>query len=96
MRATMPDENGTINDFTDLYVLFDRGAGDIVSTTSDLNKLHHALREGDLLSKESLADMERQNTQSWNTGYSLGYRTEQVTPPNITVQRHSGGYPGSF
>ena len=96
IRATMPDENGTINDFTDLYILFDRGAGDIVSTVSDMNRLHQALRQGDLLRNESIADMEKPTPQSGKTGYGLGYTTTQVSPPDITVQGHTGGYPGSF
>ena len=96
IRATMPDENGTISDFTDLYILFDRGAGDIVSTVSDMNRLHQALRQGDLLRNESIADMEKPTPQSGKTGYGLGYTTTQVSPPDITVQGHTGGYPGSF
>lgn len=96
IRATMPDENGTINDFTDLYIFFDRGAGDIVSTVSDMNRLHQALRQGDLLRNESIADMEKPTPQSGKTGYGLGYTTTQVSPPDITVQGHTGGYPGSF
>jgi len=96
IRATMPDENGTINDFTDLYILFDRGAGDFISTVSDMNRLHKALRQGDLLRNESIADMEKPTPQSGKTGYGLGYTTTQVSPPDITVQGHTGGYPGSF
>ena len=96
MRATMPSENGTFNDFTDLYVLFDRGAGDIISTTADLNKFHRALREGNLISKASLKEMEKPTSQSGKAGYGLGYSTEYLTPPGITVQGHTGGYPGSF
>ena len=96
IRATMPDENGTINDFTDLYILFDRGAGDIVSTVSDMNQLHQALRQGTLIKKETLADMEKPTPQSGKSGYGLGYTTSLVSPPDITVQGHTGGYPGSF
>lgn len=96
MRATMPGPNGTIIDFTDLYVQFDRGAGDIVSTTADLNSFHRALREGKLISKASLADMEKSTRQSGRAGYGLGYATEMLSPANLTVQGHTGGYPGSF
>jgi D-alanyl-D-alanine carboxypeptidase len=96
MRATMPGPNGTIMDFTDLYVQFDRGAGDIVSTTADLNCFHRALREGKLISKASLADMEKATPQSGKAGYGLGYVTEYIASANITVQGHAGGYPGSF
>jgi D-alanyl-D-alanine carboxypeptidase len=96
MTATMPGENGTILDFTNLYVLFDRGAGDMVSTTADLNRFHRALREGKLINKSSLAAMEKPTQQSGAAGYGLGYATERVAPANLTVQGHTGGYPGSF
>lgn len=96
MRATMPGTNGTYMDFTDLYVLFDRGAGDIVSTTTDLNRFHRALREGKLISKASLAEMEKSTPQSGKAGYGLGYATEHIGPANVTAQGHTGGYPGSF
>jgi D-alanyl-D-alanine carboxypeptidase len=96
MRAVMPGGNGTYMDFTDLYILFDRGAGDIVSTTADLNRFHRALREGKLISRASLAEMEKATPQSGHAGYGLGYATEQIGPTNITAQGHTGGYPGSF
>ena len=72
MSATMPGENGTYMDFTDLYVLFDRGAGDLVSTTADLNKFHRALREGRLISNASLADMEKPTPQSRGPAMAWG------------------------
>ncbi len=96
MQATMPGENGTVMDFTDLYILFDRGAGDIVSTTADLNRFHRALREGRLINRTSLAGMEKPVPQSGAAGYGLGYMTGVIAPANLTVQGHTGGYPGSF
>jgi D-alanyl-D-alanine carboxypeptidase len=96
MTATLPGGNGTFLDFTDLYVQFDRGAGDIVSTTSDLNRFHRALREGRLISQASLTAMEKPTLVSRGRGYGLGYSTERFTPPDVTVQGHTGGYPGSF
>lgn len=95
MKAAFRDENGTLRDFTDLYVQFDRGAGDLVSTTADLNRFHRALREGKLISSASLAAMENGTPQSGGR-YGLGYGTERITPPGVTVQGHTGGYPGSF
>ncbi len=95
MKAAFRDENGTLRDFTDLYVQFDRGAGDLVSTTADLNRFHRALREGKLISAASLAATENGTPQSGGH-YSLGYGTERITPPGVTVQGHTGGYPGSF
>ena len=96
MTASMAGPNGTYYDFSNLYVQFDRGAGDIVSTTADLNRFHRALREGRLISKASLAAMEHPSPQSRELGYGLGYATEVNAPTNVTVQGHTGGYPGSY
>ncbi|MFA4878311.1 MAG: serine hydrolase domain-containing protein [Methanoregula sp.] len=96
MRATMPAGDGSFMDFTDCYVLFDRGAGDIVSTAADLNRFHRALREGKIINRSSLARMEIPTPQSGKAGYGLGYATERISPSNVTVQGHTGGYPGSF
>ena len=92
MQAQLRDANGTVRDYTGLYIQFDRGAGDIISTTGDMNRFHRALREGKIISKTSLADMEKGTPQSGKKGYGLGYTTGQVTPPGITVQGHTGGY----
>jgi D-alanyl-D-alanine carboxypeptidase len=96
MQAQVSDANGTVRDYTGLYIQFDRGAGDIISTTCDLNRFHRALREGRIISKPSLASMEKGTPQSGTKGYGLGYMTTNVTPPGIIVQGHTGGYPGSF
>jgi len=96
MRATMPAGDGSFMDFTDCYVLFDRGAGDIVSTAADLNRFHRALREGKIINRSSLARMEMPTPQSGPAGYGLGYSTNVIAPSNVTVQGHTGGYPGSF
>ena len=96
MRATLPAGDGTFQDFTDCYILFDRGAGDIVSTAADLNRFHRALREGKLINKTMLAHMERSTPQSGKAGYGLGYTTSTIAPANVTEQGHTGGYPGSF
>ena len=96
MQAQVRDANGTVRDYTGLYIQFDRGAGDIISTTSDLNRFHRALREGKIISKSSLAGMEKGTPRSGTKGYGLGYSTTTITPPGITVQGHTGGYPGSF
>ncbi|MHB8163171.1 MAG: serine hydrolase domain-containing protein [Methanoregula sp.] len=96
MTATQRGENGTYVDVSNLYVQFDRGAGDIVSTTADLNRFHRALREGKLISKSSLAAMEKPSPQSREQGYGLGYMTGFNEASNLTLQGHGGGYPGSF
>jgi D-alanyl-D-alanine carboxypeptidase len=95
MTATLRGGNGTYMEFSNLYVQFDRGSGNIVSTTADLNRFHRALREGRLISKSSFAAMEKPSPQSRDDGYGLGYTTEFRAPANVTYQGHGGGYPGS-
>ncbi|NMB79094.1 MAG: serine hydrolase [Methanomicrobiales archaeon] len=96
MRATMPGADGSIDDYTDLYILFDRGAGDIVSTAADLNRFHRALRDGKLISRTSLAIMETPDPLSGASGYGLGYQNHTIKDADIEVRGHTGGYPGSF
>lgn len=107
MRALESDADGTVMDFTDLYIQFDRGAGDIVSTTADLNRFHRALRSGALLSPASLAAMEKTSPQSqkngmvpglgeMNVGCGYGYFTQQNASEGLTLYGHTGGYYGSY
>ncbi|MDD1724017.1 MAG: beta-lactamase family protein [Methanospirillum sp.] len=102
MDPSEQEADGTVQRYGDVYVEFDRGAGDIISTTSDLNRFHRALREGRLISLTSLSDMENMTPQSMKTennatsGYGLGYSVNHNADQNITVKGHSGGYPGSF
>ncbi|KLK87310.1 beta-lactamase [Methanoculleus sediminis] len=107
MRAQESEEDGTIMDFSDLYIQFDRGAGDIVSTTADLNRFHHTLRSGALLSPASLAAMENTSPQSrkigmvpglgeMNVGCGYGYFTQQNASEGLTLYGHTGGYYGSY
>ena len=96
MTATQHGGNGTFGDLSNLYVQFDRGAGDIVSTPADLNRFHRALREGKLIGKSSFAAMEKPSPQSREQGYGLGYMTGFNAASNLTLQGHGGGYPGSF
>jgi len=101
MEATDRFPDGTFYDFTNLYVQFDRGAGEIVSTTADLNRFHRALREGKLISPSSLAVMESPTSPSVRvtgtrtSGYGLGYEIQKNATTNLTLQGHSGGYYGS-
>ncbi len=107
MRAQESDADGTVMDFTGLYIQFDRGAGDIVSTTADLNRFHRALRSGALLSPASLAAMENTSPQSqkngmvpglggMNVGCGYGYFTQQNASEGLTLYGHTGGYDGSY
>ena len=107
MRALESEEDGTVMDFTDLYIQFDRGAGDIVSTTADLNRFHRALRTGALIDPASLAAMENVSPQSqkngmvaglgeMNVGCGYGYFTQQNASEGLTLYGHTGGYYGSY
>jgi len=107
MRALESDADGTVMDFSDLYIQFDRGAGDIVSTTADLNRFHRALRSGALIDPASLAAMENVSPQSskigdvpglgeMNVGCGYGYFTQQNVSEGLTLYGHTGGYCGSY
>ena len=101
MKATDELADGERYDFTNLYVQFDRGAGEIVSTTADLNRFHRAVRDGRLISRSSLADMENVTPVSVrvkgsaSSGYGLGYEVRRIPEMNLTLSGHSGGYYGS-
>ncbi|KAF5087536.1 MAG: serine hydrolase [Methanoculleus horonobensis] len=107
MRAQESEDDGTVMDFSDLYIQFDRGAGDIVSTTADLNRFHRALRSGALLSPASLAAMENTSLQSrkigmvpglgeMSVGCGYGYFMQQNASDDLTLYGHTGGYYGSY
>ncbi len=101
MQATDQLADGVRYDFTGLYVQFDRGAGEIVSTTADLDRFHRALRDGRLITRGSFAQMEKVNPVSvrvkgtTTSGYGLGYSMQRMTDENFTLGGHSGGYFGS-
>jgi D-alanyl-D-alanine carboxypeptidase len=101
MQATEQLADGKTYDFTGLYVQFDRGAGEVVSTTADLNRFHRAVRGGQLISRSSLADMENVTSVSVrvkgsaSSGYGLGYEVQRIPEMNLTLSGHSGGYYGS-
>ena len=85
-------------DLSTMYLLWDRGAGDIVSTVEDLNIFHKGLRDGKIINVDSLREMQRflpATTLGESTSYGLGYMQILVPGTNATVQGHAGGYPGS-
>ncbi|MDP2796554.1 MAG: serine hydrolase domain-containing protein [Methanoregula sp.] len=95
-----------MKDYSNIYIQFDRGAGDIVSTAADLNRFHHALRTGQLIGRQSLTAMQEPTSQSVvvsplpdsgtvTTGYGLGYSIMSIPSYNLTLYGHLGGYPGS-
>jgi len=101
------EEDGIIMDFSNLYKHYDRGSGDIVSTTADLNAFHKALVSGMLISPSSRDEMVRISSLSkksidmgppgsGNQGYGLGYIITSLDEPgDLTLYGHTGGYPGA-
>ncbi|MCP1715193.1 D-alanyl-D-alanine carboxypeptidase [Methanocalculus alkaliphilus] len=99
--------DGGLMDFSNLYKQYDRGSGDIVSTTADLNVFHKALVSGMLISPSSRGGMMTISPQSEKSvdmgplgsgsqGYGLGYIiTSLDEPANLTLSGHTGGYPGA-
>ena len=85
-------------DLSTMYLLWDRGAGDIVSTVGDLNMFHKGLRDGKIINADSLREMQRflpATSIGESTRYGLGYMQISVPNTNATLQGHEGGYPGS-
>ena len=79
--------DGVLEDMTDLYMDWDRGAGDVISNTVDLNRFHFALRNREIISASMLQEMFAFKGEAM---YGFGY---QVQAPG--VYGHEGGYPGS-
>lgn len=74
-------------DFTDLNPSMAYSAGEIVSTTADLNRFYRALLGGRLLRRAQLAEM---LTPFADAGYGLGIFQEQL-PGGRTLWGHTGG-----
>jgi D-alanyl-D-alanine carboxypeptidase len=105
MACLSAQVTGTWDDYSELYVNWDRGAGDVVATVHDLNLFHRALRNGGIVSPERLAEMEKpfstirvnllpSVTDAVNQ-YGLGYYLVRSGRLNLTLLGHEGGYPGS-
>jgi D-alanyl-D-alanine carboxypeptidase len=89
------DIKGHFIDFTIMYIDWDRGAGDIISTVNDLNVFHKALREGKIISKEKFEEMRHFLPAFETISYGLGYFKEPFPSVNADLEGHEGGYPGS-
>ncbi|MGW0522228.1 serine hydrolase domain-containing protein [Crossiella sp. NPDC003009] len=66
-------------------------AGEIISTTADLDRFHLALLEGRLLAPAQQAELTR--TTAVSPDYGLGY-TKMASSCGITLWGHTGGIPG--
>jgi len=88
-------ENNEPADYSATYKMYDRGAGDIISTVQDLNAFHEALRECRIIDRTSLAQMEDFHSASTH-GYGLGYMRRRDDASGVTLVGHEGAYPGSW
>lgn len=66
-------------------------AGEMISTTADLDRFLDALLDGRLLAPAQLAELTR--TTPVSGGYGLGIEATQL-PCGVTVYGHGGGIPG--
>lgn len=101
MRCLMDsNKDGSLEDYTDYYLDWDRGAGDLVGTCEDLNTFHQTLRSGGFFTppvrSEFFGFLETVNTDLSVQSYSLGYLQTVLKPSGIHIFGHSGGYPGSI
>lgn len=92
---------GFYTDFSTMYIEWDRGAGDIISSMDDLNDFHSALREGRIVDATQFEAMrqfrplEVSYLPGATTGYGFAYVRIQSDSLGITIEGHDGGYPGS-
>ncbi|SFE87403.1 D-alanyl-D-alanine carboxypeptidase [Actinoplanes philippinensis] len=84
----VPQDGGPVPlDFTDLNPSMAYSAGEIVSTTADLNRFYRSLLSGGLLRRAQLAEM---LTPVGDLNYGLGIYQEQL-PGGRTLWGHTGG-----
>ncbi|NUT94111.1 MAG: beta-lactamase family protein [Saccharothrix sp.] len=66
-------------------------AGEMISTTADLDRFVDALLDGRLLAPAQLAEMTK--ALPFTNGYGLGFEATEL-PCGVTVYGHGGGIPG--
>ncbi|MEV0680726.1 serine hydrolase domain-containing protein [Actinosynnema sp. NPDC050436] len=83
--------DGRVVDVTELNPSVAYGAGEIISSTADLDRFVDALLDGRLLKPAQQAELTR--ALPFTEGYGLGL--EQIPLPcGVTVYGHTGGIPG--
>jgi D-alanyl-D-alanine carboxypeptidase len=82
-------------DFTDMYVDWDRGSGDIISTVADLATFHRALREGRIIALAWFAQMRDFLPAEDRFTYGMGYQRVPSAALGVAFEGHNGGYPGA-
>lgn len=93
--AYQHDGESRVVDMATVNVSWAFSAGEIVSTTRDLNRFYAALFGGRLLPAELLAEMRTTLPTGDGTGYGLGLESLDLGPEcGGTYQGHTGGMPG--
>ncbi len=87
-------EGGRWTDYSTMYRVFDRAASDLVSSAGDLNVFHRALREGKIVGRAMLREMEGFLPASDRYDYGLGYTRKRVGA--LTLLGHSGTCRGAW
>jgi D-alanyl-D-alanine carboxypeptidase len=74
------------------------GAGDMISTTADLDTYFSALNGGRLLPAALLAEMRTPEPKSGAYRYGLGLFVQDLGPDcgGVTIVHHNGGPPGGY
>ncbi|MFG1783797.1 serine hydrolase domain-containing protein [Rhodococcus oryzae] len=80
-------------DTTELDPSWGGAAGEMISTTSDLDRFLTALVDGRLLRPAQLAELTSARSITGGHGYGLGAQSRN-TPCGVTAWGHSGGIPG--
>jgi D-alanyl-D-alanine carboxypeptidase len=86
----MPDTAMRPKDVTEMNVSAGWAAGEVISTTADLNSFYEALIDGRLLPEPWLAEMQ---TTVFGKDYGLGLRRMQL-PCGVVAYGHDGDTPG--
>ena len=82
-------------DYSVTHKMYDRGAGDIVSTVQDLNVFHRAMRDCRIVRRTSLAQMEDFHPAcTYEHGLEYTKRTDDKS--GVILLGHEGAYPGSW
>jgi D-alanyl-D-alanine carboxypeptidase len=82
---------GQVVDITKMNPSVAWAAGEMISTTADLDRFFDALLDGKLLKPAQLAEMTKMTSVS--PGYGLGLERQDL-PCGVTVFGHGGGIPG--
>jgi D-alanyl-D-alanine carboxypeptidase len=82
---------GEVVDITEINPSVAYAAGEMISTTADLDRFADALLDGRLLRPAQQAELTA--TLPFSGGYGLGITSEQL-PCGVTIWGHSGGIPG--